>query len=175
MVATKRIIFIDLDGTLIRTISGGPFAKCIVDMQPVWKTWNLLKKWAEEVQGEKYLFIVSNQGGIEKGITRDLFMRSKFDFIVSGLREYMRAGQMDVTIDSRYCPSNDVNNPNRKPNIGMFSDLIKSYNLGNVEKETMIMIGDACPKVMNPMSFSSSDFDAANNFNIDYLDITQIS
>ena len=54
------IIFSDLDGTLIETISGGVFPKGIWDMKLRFEVLDKIK----EIK-PKYLLIVSNQGGIE--------------------------------------------------------------------------------------------------------------
>lgn len=39
-----KLVFIDLDKTLIRTQSGEKHALCIADMTPIWETWNALKE-----------------------------------------------------------------------------------------------------------------------------------
>jgi len=167
----KDIIFIDLDGTLIKTLSGGPFAKCIIDCTPIFKTWNELKEWAD-TKNSGYVFIVSNQGGIENGKASKVeYMTAKFDYIKAALSEYINE---QIVVDYMFCPSNDKSNQWRKPNTGMLESFVQKYNLTNIEKSKMLMIGDACPKVINPLSFSSSDYDTAINFNIDYLDVTQI-
>ena len=56
-----NIIFSDLDGTLINTISGETFPKGIWDMKFRYEVLDKIK----EVKPE-YLLIVSNQGGIER-------------------------------------------------------------------------------------------------------------
>ena len=173
----KKLIFIDLDSTLIKTLSGGPFAKCIADMQPIWKVWNFLKDWANNdinKEQSKYIFIVSNQGGIELGRCSAYYIIAKLKFVVKALEEYIRNPK--VLIDYAYCSSNDKNNIYRKPNTGMYDIMMvnKHQLLGSIEKDQMLMIGDACPKEINPNSFSDSDYMFAKNLNIDYLDVTQI-
>lgn len=56
------IIFADLDGTLIETISGSVFPKGIWDMKFRFNVLDAIKKL-----NPKYILIVSNQGGIESG------------------------------------------------------------------------------------------------------------
>ena len=58
----KSVIFCDLDGTLIETISGEIFPKGIWDMRLKFDVLNAIKKL-----NPQYIFIVSNQGGIESG------------------------------------------------------------------------------------------------------------
>ena len=56
------VIFSDLDGTLINTVSGETFPKGIWDMQIRFEVLDKIK----EIK-PKCLLIVTNQGGIEKG------------------------------------------------------------------------------------------------------------
>ena len=56
------IIFCDLDGTLIETISGEIFPKGIWDMKIRFDVLDAIKKLNPE-----YVLIASNQGGIESG------------------------------------------------------------------------------------------------------------
>ena len=58
----KKVIFCDLDGTLIETISGETFPKGIWDMRIKLDVLDAIKKLNPE-----YVLIVSNQGGIESG------------------------------------------------------------------------------------------------------------
>ena len=66
-----KVIFCDLDGTLIETISGEPFPKGIWDMKIKFDVLDAIKKL-----NHKCILIVSNQGGIEKGFVN----RRKFEF-----------------------------------------------------------------------------------------------
>ena len=54
-----KVLFADLDGTLIETISGETFPKGIWDMQIKFDVLNAIKELNPE-----YILIVSNQGGI---------------------------------------------------------------------------------------------------------------
>ena len=59
---TKKVLFIDLDGTLIKTISGKTFPEDITDFRiqlPV------LNKIVEKLLNLKKFFIVTNQGGLK--------------------------------------------------------------------------------------------------------------
>lgn len=77
-------------------------------------------------------------------------------------------------IDTRfmYCESNDRRNPMRKPNTGMLERLFnnyKSWNDGLSEKDCL-MIGDASGL---EGQFSDSDKKTAENFGIDYMDVSE--
>ena len=59
---TKKVLFIDLDSTLIKTISGKTFPEDITDFRiqlPV------LNKIVEKLPNLKKFFIVTNQGGLK--------------------------------------------------------------------------------------------------------------
>ena len=60
------VLFSDLDGTLINTISGKTFPEGIWDMKI---RFNVLDKIKE--LNPKYVFIISNQGGIESGFINE--------------------------------------------------------------------------------------------------------
>mgnify|MGYP002859771067 CR=1 FL=1 len=57
-----KVLFSDLDGTLIDTLSGETFPKGIWDMKLKFDVIEAIKKLDPD-----YVFIVTNQGGIEKG------------------------------------------------------------------------------------------------------------
>ena len=72
----------------------------------------------------------------------------------------------------RYCESNNRSNPMRKPNTGMLEKLFdnyKSWNAGLSEKDCL-MIGDASGL---EGQFSDSDKKTAENFGIDYMDVSE--
>ena len=70
-----KVIFADLDGTLIDTISGDTFPKGIWDMRIRFEVLDKIK----EIK-PKYLLIVSNQGGIESGFVSEYDFRIKSEY-----------------------------------------------------------------------------------------------
>ena len=156
----KKVIFCDLDGTLIETISGETFPKGIWDMRLKFKVLNAIKKL-----NPKYIFIVSNQGGIESGFVDEDDFRSKSEYIACAIREYCRCECYTM-----HCLTNDKSNPYRKPNTKMLEDLLERYVCGDFDeiKQKSLMIGDASGK---EGQFSDSDKKTAENFGIDYMDV----
>ena len=155
-----KVIFADLDGTLIDTISGEIFQKGIWDMKFRFEVLDKIK----EIKPE-YLFIVTNQGGIESGFVNAYNFRAKLEYITRAISEYC-----DCKCYGTYCSSNDKLNPHCKPNTGMLEDLLKNtvgYNF-NYIKSVSLMIGDASGK---EGQFSDSDKKTAENFGIDYMDV----
>ena len=158
----KRVLFADLDGTLIDTVFGEVFPKGIWDMQFKWDVLNAIKDYGFEL-----LIIVSNQGGIEKGFVDERhFCKGKMNYIRFALMEYL-----GIPVEYDYCKSNDKDSPFRKPNTGMLEYIcykkLPKHNI-IVSKDEMLMIGDASGK---EGQFSDSDKKTAENFGIDYLDI----
>ena len=154
------VIFSDLDGTLIKTISGETFPKGIWDMQIRFEVLDKIK----EVKPE-YLLIVSNQGGIESGFISRSDFSTKLDYIWTSIREYC-----NCYCYAMYCATNDKSDPFRKPNVGMLNYLTELYVGDDFDyiKQKSLMIGDASGK---EGQFSDNDKKTAENFGIDYMDV----
>lgn len=157
-----KILFADLDGTLIDTISGKTFPEGIWDMKLKFDVLDKIKELKPD-----FLFIVSNQGGIEQGFVNEHHFCAKLGFIVHAIEEYC-----GITTDYYYCSSNNEYDTDRKPNCGMLQTAILDYDSYDVnfmwKKSEMLMIGDASGK---PGQFGGSDKKTAENFGIDYLDV----
>ena len=155
-----NIIFADLDGTLIDTVSGETFPKGIWDMKIRFEVLDKIKKL-----NPQYILIVSNQGGIENGFVDEHNFKSKSEYITRAIGEYCNCKCYGM-----YCTSNDKSYIYCKPNIGMLESLTESYVGDDFDyiKSVSLMIGDASGK---EGQFSDSDKKTAENFGIDYLDI----
>ena len=113
----KKVIFCDLDGTLIETISGEAFPKGIWDMRIKLDVLDALKKLNPE-----YVLIVSNQGGIESGFVDTHDFNSKCEYITRAIREYC-----GCECYAMYCDTNNKSDPYRKPNTKMLETLLEDY------------------------------------------------
>lgn len=155
-----KVIFADLDGTLIDTISGETFPKGIWDMRIRFEVLNKIK----EIK-PKYLMIVSNQGGIESGFISQSNFSIKLDYICLSISEYC-----NCQCHTMYCATNDKSDPCRKPNVGMLNYLTELHVGDDFDyiKQKSLMIGDASGK---EGQFSDTDKKTAKNFGIDYLDV----
>ena len=156
----KKVIFCDLDDTLIETISGQTFPKGIWDMKIKFDVLDAIKKLNPE-----YILIASNQGGIENGFVDNYNFDVKLDYISIAICEYC-----NCKCYSLYCPTNDKSDPYRKPHTGMLEELLKKYVGDDFDgiKPKSLMIGDASGK---DGQFSDSDKKTAENFGIDYMDV----
>ena len=156
----KNILFCDLDGTLIETISGDTFPKGIWDMKLRFDVLDAIKKLNPE-----YVLIVSNQGGIESGFVDTHDFNSKCEYITRAIREYC-----GCECYAMYCDTNNKSDPYRKPNTKMLETLLEDYVGDDFDfiKQKSLMIGDASGK---EGQFSDSDKKTAENFGIDYMDV----
>lgn len=159
----KTVLFIDLDSTLIKTISGKTFPEDITDFRiqlPV------LNKIVEKLPNLKRFFIVTNQGGL-KSVFEEYDFKAKLYAIEDICCKYLDNRLTNFFgSDALYCPSMDKTNLYRKPNTAMLESLSTQWDVKS--KEECIMIGDASGK---PGNFSDSDKKCAENFGIDYIDV----
>lgn len=164
----KSVLFIDLDGTLIKTASGNTFPKDCTDFV-IRK--EVLDKIAEKLPNLFWIGIVTNQGGIPQFISKRDF-KAKFESIIQFVGSYLGSRIPKFNIEAKvfvtglYCASIEKSDKSRKPNTGMLEYLQKEF--GEHDKSQMIMIGDASGK---PGDFSDSDKKCAENFSIDYIDV----
>ena len=164
----KKILFADLDGTLIQTASGKTFAEDCTDFRVRKDVLDKIKA----MPGLEYLAIVTNQGGVPQYISQH-DVEVKIKGIIEFIRSYFSQtpfypDEDGLKISAEYCASMEKDHPCRKPNTGMLENFLKySFNEG-ADKSVMLMIGDASGK---EGQFSDSDKKCAENFGIDYLDV----
>lgn len=75
-----KILFADLDGTLIKTKSGETFPKGIWDMRIKFDVLDAIKKLNPD-----YIFIVSNQGGVESEFVNDDNFCAKVGYVAGAI------------------------------------------------------------------------------------------
>lgn len=163
MMKKYKVLFTDLDGTLTDTVSGETFPKGIWDMKIKFDVLNAIKKLNSD-----YVFIVTNQGGIENGFVNEEGFKAKLEYLGLSIREYL--GNNNVY--SYYCSSNDKANKFRKPNTGMLEFLMEKYVGDDFDyiKGLSLMVGDASGL---EGQFSDSDKKTAENLGIDYMDVSE--
>ena len=154
----KKVLFIDLDDTIITTISGNTFPTDVTDFK-IRK--EVLDKIVEIFPTLYYVEIVSNQCAIPQFVDEQDFI-GKIKAIESFMQKYLRnhTGR-NIFVNSLYCPSN-AEICMRKPNTGM----LESYS--SWKKSELIMIGDDSGKEGD---FSDSDKQCAENFGIEDIDV----
>lgn len=157
-----KLLFLDLDGTLIDTVSGKTFAEDVTDFRI---RLGVLNKIRDMVRGGvlRGVGIVTNQGGIPKHVERIGF-EAKLGSIANFVELYC-----GVKCCCKYCDSMENTHPYRKPNPGMMKD-IHDICFPDVQPYEILMVGDASGL---EGSFSDSDRCCAENYGIAYMDINQ--
>lgn len=170
----KKVIFSDLDGTLIETLSGQTFQQGAWDVKLKLDVWAKIKELFS-YEGTKVLGIVTNQGGIETGRVKEGSWVKKAGWVTESMKEYLGP---DWIVICEYCSSHDDHHPERKPNIGMLQNILSylqnhhGYREWNsMDKGDCIMIGDASGKLGD---WSDSDLRTANNFGCEYVDVRDL-
>lgn len=155
-----KVLFTDLDGTLITTASNKTFPEGVWDMKLRFDVLDAIKKLSPE-----FVCIVTNQGGIARGYGSGQLFDIKVLYIQVCIQEYC-----GTTVRYAYCSSMGKQDPRRKPNPGMLEELLSNSITGQplAEKKECLMIGDASGK---PGQWSNTDKRTAENFGIDYLDV----
>lgn len=155
-ITKKKILFIDLDDTLIKTASGETFAQDITDFR-------VRKEVLDRIKSLNFsrVAIITNQGGIPKYVTLEDFI-AKLKTI-----EFFVFSYCKIAVSSHFCDSMDDNDPRRKPNTGMLEDVMHTLPNGLRKKEIMLMVGDASGNG----AWSDNDIKTAENFGIDYMDV----
>lgn len=158
-----KILFADLDGTLIKTKTGRTFPKGVWDMEFRFEVLSAIKEMQPLA-----VFIVSNQGGIESGFVNERHFGIKAEYVKYSIQEYT-----GITTGCSYCKTEDKNDRYRKPNTGMLDELlheIQKYQFRHehITKEDCLMIGDASGK---EGQWSDTDKKTAENFGCDYMDV----
>lgn len=158
-----KILFADLDDTLIKTTSGKTFAQGIWDMTLRLDVFKKIKELEPE-----YVFIVTNQGGIGRFVIESEF-ENKLNYVTSALKSYIRHPKL-VEVESMYCASMSETDPFRKPNPGMIEYFLHTYipEDKTYSSDEILMIGDASGK---PGNFSDTDKKTAENAGIKYIDV----
>ena len=134
----KKVIFVDLDGTLVTTESGRPFPLHSKDWKFINETLFAVKYYLKK--GYK-LVIITNQGGIESGFVTEKVVRGKLETICKEIEKGFKLEENSVSY--RYCTGMD--GYDRKPNPGMAFDVLsdeeltldKSIMLGNMPSDKM--------------------------------------
>ena len=108
-----KILFADLDGTLIKTKTGETFPKGIWDMEFRFDVLDAIKKMQPFA-----LLIVSNQDGVESGFVNRRNFKFKMEYIIRSIKEYT-----GVFVEYSCCYSNDNNDEYHKPNTGLLNNL----------------------------------------------------
>ncbi|MDR2170603.1 MAG: hypothetical protein LBP59_10710 [Planctomycetaceae bacterium] len=176
----KKVLFLDLDGTIIESVEaqkwGYTTPHYIGDMQFRSHVVEAICNFAATFDVE-YIWITSNQGGIEKGFMKESSFDKKLQFVCAAIEDYCghdkrikeryATTQKEIEVDGICCDANDPDDWMHKPNTGMLDFFIARHLPQKFHKREMIMVGDASGRKGQS---SDSDKRCAKNFGIDYID-----
>lgn len=172
-ILSKKVVLMDLDGTLIDTATGATFPKTVADFKIKHDIIEALQKLVRKGM-VRHIAIVTNQGGVEAGHYTEAQIIVKVRAVADVIEAAMQID--DKMVDVRYaiCTTNDKADENRKPNIGMFVRTMSSLAEDNFKYDNSecVMVGDASGK---PGQFSNSDLKFAENAGIDYIDVNDFA
>lgn len=132
----NKILFIDLDDTLIETKSDKTFPKDITD----WKFKKNALYSLSTYASDHYIRIITNQTGINEGYYKPKDIQCKIDSVITNIEEYC-INEIQVMPNIDYVISGmSVHSKVRKPNPKIALDIMKSLK---VESVNCLMIGNA--------------------------------
>lgn len=124
-----KVLFIDLDGTLIQPLGNRTFPKGCWDMELKFDTFEAIKQYKPDL-----VIIITNQGGIEKGFVNETTFCQKLNYVCACIYDYCH-----IESTFSYCPTCNSDDNDRKPNPGLINKYIDCYNMN---KENCLMVGD---------------------------------
>lgn len=164
----SKVLFIDLDNTIITTKSGETFPKDVNDWK--FKDYILDALILMYEQGFGRFCIVTNQGGIPTHYNPTDF-KEKIENVIKNIFSffYMYYSTEAVELEIYYFVAIGMNNPNRKPNTGFFEKA--QTGLGYMDPSESVMIGDAGGR---DTDFGDSDKMFAKNCNIKFIHVDDL-
>lgn len=123
----ERAVFLDRDGVINE--DDGDYVYNIKDFKFIPRAFDSLKLLTKS----KYkTIIVTNQGGIAKGVYSEKDMQKVHDFMFKEFKKHK------IVVDELfYCPHYNENCDCRKPGIGMFKQAEKKFKI-NLSKSWMV-------------------------------------
>lgn len=117
----NRALFLDLDGTVIRTRSGDKFPRNYGDWEFI---PGILTKIRHYYQDGYAIVLISNQGGIEQGYITTEGFQEKIEEVKKGISDHIEGSVSYV-----FCPFINDANYYRKPNPGMIYQIALQLEL----------------------------------------------
>lgn len=125
-------LLLDRDG-VINKLRPNDYVKCWSEFEFLPDVFETLKAWSNHF---KYIFIVTNQRGVGKGLMTEDDLHEVHRQMVNEIENH--GGRIDGIY---YCTALTEEDINRKPGIGMFLQILKDYP--EVKKDSCLMIGDS--------------------------------
>lgn len=125
-------LLLDRDGVINR-LRPNDYVKQWSEFEFLPNVKETLAAWAQAV---KYIFVVTNQRGVSKGLMTEDDLNAIHHQMCQEIE--LAGGRIDHIY---YCTSLTEEDPRRKPGIGMFLDILRDYP--DINPITTLMIGDS--------------------------------
>ena len=125
-------LLLDRDGVINR-LRPNDYVKQWSEFEFLPNVKETLAAWAQAV---KYIFVVTNQRGVSKGLMTEDDLNAIHHQMCQEIEQ--TGGRIDQIY---YCTSLTEEDPRRKPGIGMFQDILRDYP--DINPITTLMIGDS--------------------------------
>ena len=132
---SKKTLFLDRDGVINLQIIGGYVTK-VDEFEFLPRVLEALSNLSKRFD---YIFIVTNQQGIGKGVFSMNDLTGIHSFMLDKIKE--RGGRIDKIYVSPYLETD--NNIKRKPNAGMGLQALAEFP--DIDLESAVMVGDSLP------------------------------
>lgn len=131
-IAPFETLLLDRDGTInVHLI--GDYVKNIEEFEFIPGVLDVMPKLAHHF---KYIFVVTNQRGVGKGLLPETKLKDIHEYMIKEIEKI--GGRIDGVY---YCTSLTDTDIRRKPNRGMFDDILHDYP--HVIPAKTLMIGDS--------------------------------
>ena len=164
----QKYIILDRDG-VINTDSTN-YIKCPDEWEPIPNSLQAIKKLSDN---NFNVIIISNQSGVDRGLI------SPLNFIQINTKMITMIEKSGGLISAiLYCPSlPSVDNPNRKPNPGMYFDIAKRmninlsdcYSIGDSPRDIQASLAAGC-KPLAVRTGNGASIEKNNQYNVPIFD-----
>lgn len=131
-VSNYNVLLLDRDG-VINVLRPNDYVKDWSEFEFLPDVKETIALWAKSI---KYIFVVTNQRGVGKGLMTEEKLLEIHAQMCQEIEE--AGGRIDKIY---YCTSISDKDLRRKPNIGMFLEILKDYP--DIQKDKILMIGDS--------------------------------
>lgn len=131
-IAGYDTLLLDRDGVINR-LRPNDYVKSWEEFEFLPDVLDALKKWNMHF---KYIFIVTNQRGIGKGLMSEDNLQEIHQRMLEEIARY--GGRIDKIY---YCPALTEEDNRRKPGKGMFLDILRDFP--NITRSRCLVIGDS--------------------------------
>lgn len=131
-ITNYSVLLLDRDG-VINVLRPNDYVKDWSEFEFLPDVKETLALWSKKVQ---YIFVVTNQRGVGKGLMTEAKLLEIHKQMCQEIEE--AGGRIDKIY---YCTSVSEEDFRRKPNIGMFLEIMTDYP--DIQKDKILMIGDS--------------------------------